>query len=89
MTALNPFLRAARAAKTFALVAHIDNHARNTCSDYTPAQLVDALRDMDPDWWNAMARDARVNAPSAETVAAIIEVFESRCEPALREVRHG
>jgi hypothetical protein len=78
MATASIYERYARLKKAAELVAAIDNHARSICSDFTQTQFVDALKAMDARWWAGMAKDARVNAPSAETTELVIAIFEAR-----------
>lgn len=74
----NSHERLARAKKVAALCVVIDRFARSPSVEIE--HIPQALRDQDAAWWHAMAAHARINPPSADTIAEVIAHYEARAE---------
>ena len=77
-TGHNSFEAEARAKKVRALTERIDAAARKI-PEATPVAMLEFVeRVLTPEAWKGIAIQADVNPPSAETIAAVIDVYRTR-----------
>lgn len=77
----NPYETAGRAKKVSALVSALDAWASARSMDPRREAFADALAIADEKWWQDIAKNAGVNAPSATSVQEVIVEFRMRSRP--------
>lgn len=75
---MSPFEHSARLAKVAKLVAALDVSLTGLGIHPFSVEAARAVVDLDEAGWLAAARAAQVNAPSAQTRALVVELYEAR-----------